>query len=525
MFSFIKIALSRPVTVLMFFTGIAIMGIISSLFLTKEFVPEISVPQLIISTVYPSAPPKEVRSQISIPLEDAFSSVAGLKNMKSISRSGVSTIELEFHWGSDMLLAGVNIREIIDRQFQTLPNEAQKPTVLQIDPNQQPLIVLGVFPTEKNISFARRMAGREIKTAIQQVQGVGSVITIGGEEEEIIISVDQKQLSLRELDISSLSNLISQSNINYPAGTFKQGTKEYLLKSQGKAQSINEISDFYITSQSDQQFQLKDIADIQFGNKEQISYFSANGKEGIGIIIRRRSGENPVRIAELLREKINELSISYANDLEFLVLEDASTTISSSIDGIFQSLLLGTFIAFFVLLLFTRRLRISSILVISIPFSIFFTLILMKLTNMSLNIMSLGGLALGIGMLVDNSVVVLENLDNKLDKKIFIVNNDFALFTHEMARSTLGSTLTSVIVFLPVLFLPGIIGALYKDLALTVSFSLLGSFLVSISIVPVLYRITYRKKRITKNKQNEGILLKLYKRSLKRILRQPYLIV
>ena len=510
----------------MLYIGVMVIGIISGLNIPQEYVPDIAVPKLVVSTVYPAGSPEDVRLLVTIPLEDALSSLNGIKSVKSVSRSGVSSIELEFQWGTDILVSGVKAREVIDRTFAALPEECKKPLVFKIDPNERPLLIIGAYPHKGSLSGLRRTAERELKTELQQVNGVGNVAVTGGGREEIHIDAGSTVLSSRGINITDLASYIASENINFPAGSFNRGSREYVLKVSGEAGSISELKSLkLLIKKTGKVITVGDLGSVYMGEREQRSYFQSLGKEGIGLIVRRSPGKNPVEVSNRVREKIKSLNENYKSSLKLKLLYDGSVSIKKTINGLFLNLVLGGAIAFFVILIFIRDIKSASILVLSMPFSILLTLMLMRLTGLSFNIMSLGGLALGVGMLVDNSVVVLENIGKKAGRKAGIPTvENIAAYTDEMAGSTFGSTVTSVIVFLPVLFLPGIIGALYRELALTVSFSLLSSFFVSVTLIPVLYSLTLKREASAGN-SSEGILEASYKKLLTFILKRRYVLM
>ncbi len=515
----------------MVYLGLAIFGFIAALDLNLEFLPDISVPRLIVSASYPGLPPTEVRELITIPLEDALSSIKSLKNLSSVSRDGASTIELEFHWGADMMFAAVEAREIINLAFANLPSDINKPVVLPINPGDDPVLRIGVFPRSGDLALAGRLAGREVKTRLQQVDGVGSVTVTGGIRDEIQVLVDQSKAAARGVGIEHITKALADSNLDYPAGTLTEGAVEYLVRSQGKVEDAESLGRLFVTGgNTEARFRLEEIADIRPGEKEKKSLFQMNGREGIGLIIRRKGKASPVKLSRDIRECLKELRMSYGRDLEFIIVKDSSSLIENSIRNLVFSALLGAVIAFIVLLVFTGKLSQSAILVASIPFSILSALLLLRLAGRSLNIMSLGGLALGVGMLVDNSVVVLENLSRNINSGSGDIRCLTVTYTEEMAVSTFGATLTSLVVFLPIIFLPGILGALFKDLALSVAFSLGASYIISITLVPVLFMLSLRKKRRPvgerENRQKKSILYieRLYRSLFRRSLRRPLLV-
>lgn len=493
----ISLAVKRPVAASMFFIAIAVFGVIAAVNLPIEYLPDVSVPRLIVAAPYRGLPASETRELVVIPLEDALSTLRGVNKIKATIRDGLGIIELSFAWGTDMTIAAVEAREVIDAAFSTLPSDSQKPMVLPVAPGEQAVLTIGVFPKRGGLLLTRRLADREIRTRLQQVPGVGSITLIGGTEEEIKINLDQERMNVRNVSLSQIADLIASANINYPAGSITEGTLEYVIKTAGKVDTAEQLGDFIFTGRESGTFRISDIADISMGEREQTSLFQLNGREGIGLMVRRQAGKSPVSISAALRKKLTELEESFGRDVSFEIIHDSSVTIKQSVYNVGLAAILGAAAAFFILLVFTGRLNLSVIIILSIPFSISLALVFMMVSDVSLNIMSLGGLALGIGMLVDNSVVILDNLkqrccpvsDTDLRSKII----DAAA---EMAGATFGSTLTSIIVFTPVIFLPGIIGALFRDMALAVIYALAASFLVSVTLVPVLYsRLAQRRPR------------------------------
>jgi HAE1 family hydrophobic/amphiphilic exporter-1 len=489
----IGLAVKRPVSTLMCFVAVVIFGLIAAGDLPVEFLPEVQVPKLVVTAAYPGLPPEQIKELLTVPLEDSLSSVKGIRNIFSISRAGLCTLELEFQWGTDMTMAAVETREAIDLVYPSLPSESKKPAVLPCNPGEEPLIWVGVFPVAGDIVFARRLADREVKTRLQQAEGVGSVMLLGGTEEEIKVDVDLGRSVGRGITLDTVAQALAMSNYDFPAGSFKEGGTEFLVKTEGRLKSEDEFGALVVgRTQEGNRVRLADVASVTRGTREQSSVFQLNGQEGVALLVRRKGGESPIRVSDNVRRELESLKLSYGKDLKFTVVKDTSRVIASSVGNLVASGLLGGAIAFIVIFLFIRRLKPSLILIVSIPVSIVMCLLLMRVTGISLNTMSLGGLAMGVGMLVDNSVVVLENLERRLagndDRSAAAVIRG----TAEMAGSTFGSTLTSLIVFVPVIFLPGIVGALFKDLALAVCYALCASFIDSITIVPVLYMFARR---------------------------------
>jgi len=444
----ISLAVKRPITTLMFFLGIVIFGMIGASDLNLEFLPKIEVPRMVVSASYPGLPPTEMKELMTLPIEDALSSLKGIKSIMSVSREGLSTLELEFHWGTDMQMAAVETREAIDLVFTTLPTDAKKPVVLPINPGEEPVLWIGVFPRQGDITLARRLAERELKTRLQRVEGVGSIVVIGGTTQEMQVLVDHEKCAGRGLTIEALAQVLSRSNFDFPAGSFTECETEFLVKSEGRVANAEELGELFVgKNHQDQVIKLKEVAEVNLGQKEKTSFFQLDDKEGVALLVRRKAGESPLRLSENVKRELKNLELSYGKDLELIVARDTSGVVATAINNLFIAALLGASIAFFVLLYFLRRFTTSIILITSVPISVLASLLLIRITGGSLNTMSLGGLALGIGMLVDNSVVVLENLQRKAVPPLFCTTDKVISATEEMAGSTFGSTITSLVVF------------------------------------------------------------------------------
>lgn len=522
-----RLAVRRPVGTLMLYAGLIFFGLFASVNLPLDFLPALSLPTLVISASYPGASSEEVRQLVTLPLEDACASMKGIRSIHSVSRRGVATLTLDFQWGTNMTIAGVEAREIIDAAYPLLPQESERPQVLPIDPNAQPVLILGIRSRDGNIGTARMLAGREVKTGLQQVDGVGSVILVGGSENEVQVQVSQSRLLAAGLSIDDVASFLASANIDLPAGVFTEGNSEFLVRTNGRVTTPEELADLRIPLQNGGGILLKEVAAVSWQPKEQVSLFTADAREFVGLVVRGRSGESPVRLSERLRAEVDRLSDAYGKSLEVMIVEDSAKTILQSIKGLVFSALIGGGAAFLVMFLFLRRLRPSAILISSVPSSVLFCLLLLWVTGRTINVMSLGGIALSIGMLVDDGVVVLENLQRRLSGTMEgSLREKIISATAEVAGSILGSTLTTMIVFVPVLFLPGLIGALYMDLALAVIFSLFASLIVSATLIPVLFLLTYprRPRWAGEHALRASPLERGYRQSLALALRRPMVI-
>jgi hydrophobic/amphiphilic exporter-1 (mainly G- bacteria), HAE1 family len=515
----IRGSIHRPVAVVMIALLVIVLGIVSLSLMPVDFYPSIPVPKITVVTSYQGLPAKEIRELLTIPVEDTLASLQGLRHISSSSIDGISLIELQFSWGTDMKQAGIQTREMADIASLQLPEGAAKPMVLPVNPLERPLITVGVFPKEKmDITVLKRLCEREIRTLLQQAEGVGSIQVLGGLDEEIRVEPQPSKISVFGITIQSLAQMIQSTNIEIPAGSIEQGSMEYIIKTDATSKSVSDIENIYLNSQGQEGpgIRLGDIASVELTTDDRRSFVTQNSQEGIALLVRKQGGYSPVSLSDNIMEKLHAVELAYGKTLEIRVLHNDSDMINASIHNLIFSGLIGIVVAFFVLLFFLKDFSASVILILSIPLSLLATLALFPLIKVGINIMSIGGLAIGIGMLVDNSVVVLENIQRKADpsSREMVINA-----TTEIAASTVGSTFTSLIVFLPLFFLPGIIGVVFKDLAWGVSLSLLSSFIVSITVIPVLY-VFFGSKHRTAVKSG-----KVYRRILRFLLRKPWILV
>lgn len=485
--SLVRNTVHKPVTVIMIMILVTVFGCGSLFFLPMSFYPPISVPKITIATTYSGLPAKEIQELLTIPIEDTVSSLQGLKKITSSSLDGISIIELSFSWGIDIKQAGIQAREMADLAALELPEGATKPMVLPVNPAEKPIMILGAFPKgTMEIPELKRLCDREIKSMIQQAPGTGSVQILGGLDEEILIEPEPHKLGVYSIPLQSIAQAVQSTNTEIPAGSIEQGTTEYIVKTESmikKASDIGDIPLFTGEGSSSAVF-IRDVARVTTTTADRNSFVLRNSIEGVGILVRAQGGYSPVSLSNNVHKKIIDIQTAYSSSLTMEVLSDSSGMIRDSIRDLLIAALAGIFVAFLVIIAFLKKMSSSLIMTISIPLSLLTAIALFPFAGIGINTMSIGGLAIGIGMLVDNSVVVLENLQRKADPK---QKETIVAATAEIAGSTIGSTTTSLIVFLPLFFLPGIIGVVFRDLAWAVSFSLLSSFVVSISIVPVLF--------------------------------------
>lgn len=517
-----KLFVKRPVTTFMIFLAIVLLGFVSFRELSVDLLPNISYPRLSVVTQYSGVAPEEIETIITRRLEAAVSRIPGLRRVESVSKEGVSYMKLEFSWGTDMDFAMLHTREKLDSV--ELPEDVEDPTIIPLDPQSKPIMVLSISG-EGSLLEIKEFAEELIKPRMEQIEGIGSAEIAGGVEREIQIEVNPQLLALYGLTIQQISGRIDAFNRNLQGGTIKKGRFKYALRVVGEYETVSEIGEISLkTTQERGVIRLKDVAQIIDTIKEREGITRLNGAESIGILVRKASGGNTVKVTQLAREVLDEIHEEYP-EIDVMIVSEQAKYIENAISSVFKSILYGGILAFFVLFIFLQDFKTPMIIATVIPISIISTFNLLFFLDISLNIMSLGGLALGVGMLVDNSIVVSESIfrHRELGKSL----QEAALVgTNEVGMAVTASTLTTISVFLPVIYVHGVAGQLFKDQSLTVAFAMLSSLLVSLTLLPVLAsrKFGFSKTREDKEPKTETVHLEENtKKSKWRVLAYPYL--
>jgi len=498
----------------MIFVGIILLGFISWNRLPQELYPSITYPQITIVTSYENAAPEEIESLITKIIEEAVGTVNNVKRVSSISKEGLSLVMVEFAWGANMDFAALNVREKIDLIKERLPRECREPIVMKYNPFDLPILNIAVTGDMPPLEL-RRTCKKYIKDAIEKVEGVASAIISGGDEREILVEIDQPRLRASGISIVSVVDSLKTANINYPAGTIKESFYEYLIRTMGEYQTVEEIQETptalelpeeeaeTLKEKEEKEKQgrrlvyLKDISRVKDTVKEKSSISRYNAKDSVSLVVRKQSGTNTLNVVKGVKKEIQKLlAEKLPKDIDIQITYDQSQFIQEAISNVRNAAIMGALLAFLVLLIFLRELRSSIAITLSIPISIMATFCLMYFGKINLNMMSLGGLALGVGMLVDNSIVVIENIFRHRQLKKALKQACIE-GTGEMVGPIFGSTLTTIAVFLPFAFVVGVIGQIFKQLSLTITFALVVSIIVALSLVPVLISLLSQKTKQT----------------------------
>lgn len=488
-----QLTIKRPVTTLMFFLGIVLLGFVSLRELSVDLLPNISYPRLSVVTPYQGVAPEEIETLITTPLEAAVSRIPGLRRVESVSKEGVSFMTLEFSWGTDMDFAMLHTREKLDGAQHQLPEDVEEPTIIPLDPQSRPIMILSVSGPRSLLEL-KEFSEEVIKPRLEQIEGIGSAEIAGGVEREIQVEIDPQLMSLYGLSVSEISNRIQAFNRNIQGGTIRRGRFKYALRVVGEFEEVDEIGEISLKTTPERGvIKLKDVAIINDSIKEREGLTRLNGSESIGILVRKESGANTVEVTQLAREVMTEIEQENPQ-IDILVVSEQAKYIENAISSVLNSIILGGILAFFVLIIFLQDIKTPAIIAVVIPISIIATFNLLYFRDITLNIMSLGGLALGCGMLVDNSIVVSESIfrHRALGKSLF---EAAFLGTKEVGMAVTASTFTTISVFLPIIYVHGVAGQLFRDQALTVTFALLSSLVVSLTLLPMMASRQFEVKK------------------------------
>ncbi len=503
-----EFSVKKPVTILMLAAGIILLGVISWTRLPQELFPPITYPQITIVTSYENAAPEEVEALITRPIEESVSAASNIRKVSSTSREGSSIVICEFNWGTNMDFAALNIREKIDLIKEKLPRDTEEPIVMKYNPFDTPIMILSVTGDAKYFSphELRETSRRIIKDEIEKIDGVAQVILAGGREREILVELNQERLRAFNISIMDVIELLKQANLNYPAGTIETSFYEYLVRTMGEFKTVPDMYDLPLlikerTREEEEETKeprlteeekemrkriiyLRELGEVKDTLKEQTSISRYNLQDNISLSVQRQADSNTLEVNKKIYERLKTLRQTLPEELKIKVVYDQSIFIEKSISELRNNALQGGVLAFIILLIFLRNVRSAIVVTIGIPISILFTLILMFFSKLSVNMMSLGGLALGVGMLVDNGIVVIENIyrHRQLGKETRLAAVEAS---NEVFTAIIGSTMTTVAVFLPLIFVVGIAGQLFRELALTVTFSLVASVVTAMSLTPM----------------------------------------
>ncbi len=479
-----KLAVKRPIAVFMVVLIILLLGGVSFSRLPLDLYPEMNFPVAIVTTSYEGAGPQEVENMVTRPLEEVVSTVNNLESIRSTSSAGNSIIMVMFGWETDMDFAGLELREKIDMVKGFLPDEVEDPLVFQFDPGMMPVIQMGVSGDMDPVAL-NNLAEEVIKNRLERLDGVAVCEVSGGVNREISVNIDPYRLSAYGVGMDQIIQSLRAENLTFSSGELVEGSQQYMVRTTGEFKSVQEIGELVVGASTTGPLFLRDLAEIQEGFREQNSLNRVNGEPTLSLSIRKQTDSNTVQVAERVKQELAQLEKELPGNIQFREAFDQSQFIRESISSVAQVAVVGGLLAVLVLYLFLGNLASTLIIALSIPISIVATFVLMYFQGLTLNMITMAGLALGIGMMLDNSIVILENI-YRYRLKGEGRESASLLGSQEVSGAIIAATLTTMVVFLPVIFVQGMASMIFSSLAWTVAFSLFASLLVALTIIPVL---------------------------------------
>jgi HAE1 family hydrophobic/amphiphilic exporter-1 len=476
-------SIRRPVATTMVFLIIITLGTLSFRFLPVDLLPAIEMPELSVQVSYPNVGPEEIELLITEPLENAQSIVPDVERMTSFSREGSASVSLRFAQGVDIDLISNDVREALDRVRRSLPDEADAPRINRFNPDDQPIVVIGAQSTLDMMELTRILE-RDLARRFEQIPGVGAIDIWGGINREIRVEVSRDRLLASGLTMNDISSAISRENSTLPGGNVQRGLSDLYVRSRGEYDNVQEVRDTVIRNVNGVPIRVGDLAEVSLDRRDIGRFVEINETPMLRLGIRKQSGANTVEVAREIRAEAERISRERP-DINMIVIQDQSQFIQQSIDSVRNSALWGGMLTVIVLLAFFRNGSITLVISVAIPIAIISTFGLLYFGGLTLNQMSFGGLALGVGMIVDNAIVVIENIV-RLRKGGASKMHAAAEGTRQVTGAVIASTLTTLVIFLPVLFMQTTTGAMYQELALVVAFSLICSLFVALTLVPML---------------------------------------
>jgi len=503
-----RLAIHRPVTMFMLSAVVVLLGALSLSKLPVDLMPEFTQPTITINTNYPNVGPLEIEELISRPIEQSVSAVAGITRVDSTSREGGSNVRLNFNWGTNLDEAADDVRSRLDRVRGRLPEEADPPTIFKADSNAMPIMGVGVEGDFDAVTL-RELAENDLSPRLERVPGVAAVTINGGLRRQIHVDLSKEKITALNLSVDRVIQALRSENQNLPLGQIDQGDSTYLVRSQGQFGDIDDIRNLVVLTRENIPVYLRDVADVSDGTEDRRQFLRINGRPGVRMQISKQSGENTVAVAQGIRAEVARINRDVPG-LKLTVLDDNAIFIERAINNVKEHALVGGILVVLIIFAFLRDFRSTLIVCTSIPISVIGTFALLYFGGFTLNTMTFGGLALGIGMIVDAAIVVLENTHRHLhmgkDRMTAAIDG-----SEEVWSAILASTLTHIAVFVPLLFLTGISSILFTQLSFVVMFSLSMSLFVAVTIVPVLCSRWLR----TPEEQGEhrGVLGRFYRLS------------
>ena len=491
---FSKLCIRKPVTTIMVTLMVFIAGILSYTNLDQAMMPDMDLPIAVVATTYVGASPEEIENLISKPLEESMGSIANVDTITSYSAANMSMVLLQFVDGTDIDMAAVDMRDKLDMIESTLPDDANEPMVVKMDINAMP-IMLGVRAENLDLNALHEMLEDNVVNKLERIEGVASVDLNGGITREVRVTVDPAKLAGYGLTTNTISGILKAENMNLPSGSLSQGNTSVSIRTIGEFKTLQDIQNLPIPTSTGAVVHLSDVARVEEVEADRSGFSYINGDKGIIISVDKQSTANLVKVSDALKAEIEDLQEDYP-ELEIHMLTDTAEYIEMSLANITETAFLAAIIAFFVLFLFLKNAVTAGIIAVSIPTSIMATFGLMYVTGINMNMISMGGVAIGIGMLVDKSVVVLDSIYGYYERG-YTAAESAEYGAREVSMAITASTLTTVAVFIPLALQGGTTGAMMQNLSFTIVYALVASVVVALTFVPMACALLMKRETKT----------------------------
>ncbi|HPZ09922.1 MAG TPA: efflux RND transporter permease subunit, partial [Candidatus Eremiobacteraeota bacterium] len=498
------VAIKRPVFITMVFLALIVLGFRSVTLMAVDQYPKIDIPIVTVVTTYPGAGPEEMETLVTKVIEDQVSTVNKLDELTSISRDSVSTVVIRFLLEADLDAATADVRDKVQLAKPQLPDDVEEPQIIKVDLGSMPVLTFGLTSDSMDVRTLKRLVDQVIADRITKLSGVGDVQVSGGETREILVELDQKRLIAYSITIAEIQQALKTGNINIPSGNIKHESKENVIRVFGEFQSVDEIANLRITKRKSNgtitSFVLSDVAKITDGSADREDFTRINRTDSVGLTVRKQSDANTLKVVEIVKKELKNIEKDYP-EINFNISDDQSIYIHSSLEEVRTHLFLGGLLAIFIVFLFLHDIRGTFIIASALPTSMISTFIILFAANQTLNMMSLMGLALCTGILIDDSIVVLENIHRHLkmgkEPKVAALEG-----RSEIGLAAIAITTVDVVVFLPIAFMGGIVGRFFFSFGLTVATATLFSLFVSFTLTPMLASQWFKKETEEKKKES-----------------------
>ncbi len=479
-----KLAVNRPVTVIMFYLALAVLGAFAFMRLAVDLLPKLEPPAISVVTIYPGASAEDVEQKVTKLIEEQVSTINNVSKVTSNSKDNISIVTITFTWGTDIAEATNDVRDAIDRVKRRLPDDAEEPSIFKFSTSTLPVMMIGINSSESYPGI-NKIIEDKIAQPLRQVPGVGAVFAIGGPQREILIKVDPKKLEAYNLTIPQIAQVLQAENFSLPAGIIKVGMKEYNVRVPGEFKNIEEIKSTVIGNYQGALVYLRDVADVIDTIKEQTLYVKINNTPGVLLFIQKQATANTIEVVEAVKKILPKIQQTLPKDVKLNIAFDSSDFIRNSIKNLSDAVVYGAVFVILVVLLLLRKIRASLIIILTIPFSLIVAFITLYFIGGTINLISLSSLAIAVGIVVDNAIVVLENITRHIEKG---ENPKTAsvIAANEIGLAISASSLTNIAVFLPLAFLTGIAGFLFKELGYLVTVMVITSLIASLTLTPTL---------------------------------------